>query len=141
MPTSWKRADGNALRAYLQEALAQRAETMDPRDWSYSDYEVAAIRAELNERQIARAAGLESAATACQRTASSNAEFESCQEPQSEPDPDPDAVRLRMLIARCFRPSSKNSEQRLLAESAMQRGQRPGRDAPIQVFARLQRLR
>ena len=144
MPTSWKRADDNALRAYLQEALAQRADTMDPRDWSYSDYEVAAIRAELNERQAARAARSESAAAARQPTSLPDSACEPCTEPQAEPDPN--AVRLRMLIARCFKPSRRRSEQMLLAESAMQRGpsgnrQKSGRDAPVQVFARLQRPR
>src|SRR5471032_1256888 len=53
MPTSWKRADDNALRAHLQEALAERMARGHAGDWSYSDYEVAAIQEELRERQLA----------------------------------------------------------------------------------------
>jgi hypothetical protein len=53
MPTSWKRADDNALRAHLQEALAERMTRGRAEDWSYSDYEVAAIQEELRERQLA----------------------------------------------------------------------------------------
>ncbi len=53
MPTSWKRADDNALRAHLQEALAERMARGHAGDWSYSDYEVEAIQEELRERQVA----------------------------------------------------------------------------------------
>ncbi len=52
MPTSWKRADDNALRAHLQEALAERVLAADAQEWSYSDYDIAAIRQELNARQV-----------------------------------------------------------------------------------------
>jgi hypothetical protein len=43
----------NALRAHLQEALAQRAESVNAGDWAYSDAEVAAMRAELEQRPLA----------------------------------------------------------------------------------------
>jgi hypothetical protein len=56
MPTSWKRADDNALRAHLQEAVAERLQRGNAEDWSYSDYEIAAIREELHERQLVHAA-------------------------------------------------------------------------------------
>ncbi len=144
MPTSWKRADDNALRAHLQEALAQRAATSDVNDWSYSDYELAAMRAELNERQLARAALRIDAETSVLSGSQADVACESCAKPQEASDPD--AVRLRMLIARCFKPSRRRAEHMLHGEPANDgdlagHRQRADRDGPMRVFARLQRLR
>jgi len=144
MPTSWKRADDNALRAHLQEALAQRAATSDAGEWSYSDYEVAAIRAELNERQVAHAA-LRLAEASDDSPLEPDAACEPCAAASSSVS-DSDAARLRMLIARCFKPSRRRPIQVLHGESAFDddlatEPRHAYRDAPTRVFARLQRLR
>lgn len=56
MPTHWKRASDNELRAHLQEAIAERLAADVEEDWSYSGYELAAIREELRTRRSLRAA-------------------------------------------------------------------------------------
>jgi hypothetical protein len=144
MATSWKRANENALRAHLQEALAQRAATADARDWSYSDYDIAAIRSELNERQVAHAALRDGAEGPRPSGPPPDVACESCE--QARAPMDPDAVRLRMLIARCFKPSRRPHEQATSRESGILGGlaadkQRLERNTPMRFFARLQRLR
>jgi hypothetical protein len=57
MPTDWKRADDDELRAHLQAAIAERGVRDAAEDWRYSGYELAAIREELRHRRVARAAG------------------------------------------------------------------------------------
>lgn len=137
MPTSWKRADVNALRAHLQEALAERAATAIASDWSYSDYEVAAIRAELAERQIARAALRDAAApgnppgvTVAPRS-------------ESQADTDADLDRTRALIARCFTPSRRSTPSTLRVPvddgSVLGVEHRDGKTATHRI-TRLQRL-
>ena len=141
MPTSWKRADDNVLRAHLQEALAQRAASSVAADWSYSDYELAAIRAELNERQLARIAqriGVETlelsdarAGVAC----GSSVEL-----PLAG---DADAARLRMLIPQCFKPARQRKMDGGAAGAVQPAIHRlhGARDGSVRVFSRLQRLR
>ena len=146
MPTSWKRADDNALRAHLQEALAQRAATADAADWSYSDYEIAAIRAELDERQLAQDTRRDNADSARLAKPSSEAEGESRIEPTGV---DPDVARLRVLISRCFNPARRHgghgprndSDHSDLPAPSLHDGHRFVGKAPTPVFARLQRLR
>lgn len=143
MPTSWKRADDNALRAHLQEALAQRAATADAADWSYSDYEIAAIRAELDERQLAQDTRRDNADAARLAKPSSDAEGESRTEPTGV---DPDVARLRVLISRCFNPARRHGghgtrENSDLPAPSLHDGHRFVGKAPTPVFARLQRLR
>lgn len=93
MPTSWKRADDNVLRAHLQEALGERAATADPADWSYSEYELAAILAELDARRVAHASE-RLLLDVPQETGCSAAR-------ESRASVDVDLDRLRTLIARC----------------------------------------
>jgi hypothetical protein len=143
MPTSWKRADDNALRAHLQEALAQRAATADAGDWSYSDYEIAAIRAELDERQLAQDTLRDHADSARLAKPSPGAEGESRIEPT---DVDPEVARLRVLISRCFSPARRHGghgarEDSDLPAPSLYDGHRFVGKAPTPVFARLQRLR
>jgi hypothetical protein len=97
MPTSWKRADDNALRAHLQEALAERLATADAADWSYSDYEVEALRAELDERQVLHDAARRDDEPAA---AAPLADLPWAESQQAVAE---DVERLRVLIARCFR--------------------------------------
>jgi hypothetical protein len=97
MPTSWKRADDNALRAHLQEALAERLATADAADWSYSDDEVEALRAELDERQVLHAAARREDEPAA---ASPLADPPGAESQLAIAE---DVERLRVLIARCFR--------------------------------------
>ena len=136
MPTSWKRADVNALRAHLQEALAERAASAIASDWSYSDYEVAAIRAELAERQIARVALRD-------RVAQDNASAPRAESPATT-DADRDLDRTRMLIARCFTPSRHAGLPALRGHSHDETGPASGRKRPdakaAHRFTRLQRL-
>ena len=143
MPMSWKRADDNALRAHLQEALAQRAATADAADWSYSDYEIAAIRAELDERQLAQDTLRDNAESARLAKPSSGAEGESRAEPAGV---DPEVVRLRVLISRCFNPVRRQGghgawDDPDLPAPALHGTHRFVGKAPTPVFARLQRLR
>jgi hypothetical protein len=56
MATNWNRLDDNALRAHLQEALAERRADSLAEDYSYSGYDLAAIREELRDRQLVRVA-------------------------------------------------------------------------------------
>jgi len=137
MPTSWKRADVNALRAHLQEALAERAATAVASDWSYSDYEVAAIRAELAERQIARAA-LRNGAAPGNPTGAAAAP---CSESQGDTDADLD--RTRALIARCFTPARRATSPplRVPVEAALAPdGRRRDGKTSTHRITRLQRL-
>jgi hypothetical protein len=139
MPTSWKRADANALRAHLQEALAERAATAIASDWSYSDYEVAAIRAELAERQIARVALRDAAAPgnppddAAAPCAGSQAAI------------DADLDRTRALIARRFTPlrrpdpSAKRMHPPAESDPGLGGRRRDGKTATHRI-TRLQRL-
>ena len=144
MPTSWKRADDNALRAHLQEALSQRAATADAGDWSYSDYDVAAIRTELDERQQAHDALRDSETAARISSAPPGSECDSCVEQPTAADPD--VARLRVLIARCFNPARHQpwlataDDADLQAVSLAARHRVDGK-ASTPVFARLQRLR
>ena len=137
MPTSWKRADVNALRAHLQEALAERAATAIASDWSYSDYEVAAIRAELVERQIARAALRNAAAPGNPAGAAAAPHSE------SQGDTDADLDRTRALIARCFTPSRHPTSPTLrvpVEAGAALGGKRRDAKTSTHRFTRLQRL-
>ena len=143
MPTSWKRADDNALRAHLQEALAQRAATPDAADWSYSDYEIAAIRAELDERRLAQDTLRDDAESACLAKPPSGAKGESRAEPAGV---DPDVARLRVLISRCFNPARRQGghgaqDDSDLPAPSLHDGHRFVGKASTPVFARLQRLR
>ena len=122
MPTSWKRADVNVLRAHLQEALAERAASADAADWGYSDYEVEALRAELNERETAPTPQPGDAARVDTLEAR-----------------DPDLDRIRVLIARCFSPaarSSRNTNAEIDSMAGHGRHAKPS----THRFARLQRL-
>jgi len=128
----------------LQEALAQRAASADAADWSYSDYELAAIRAELNERQLAKIAQRISAEVTEPSDTRADVAPGSCAEPQ--PVADVDAIRLRMLIARCFKPSRRRAEPTPHGEFASHADLTAHRlhghrDASVRVFSRLQRLR
>jgi len=67
MPTHWKRVNDNELRAHLQEALAERRASRVVEDWSYSGYDLSALREELRERQAARAAAQAAAERAAAR--------------------------------------------------------------------------
>ncbi len=125
MPTSWNRADVNVLRAHLQEALAERAASADAADWGYSDYEVEALRAELNERETAPtpqphdAARIDTVGTLEAR--------------------DPDLDRIRILIARCFSPAARSSRNTTAEVDAMASHGRHVKPSTHR-FARLQRL-
>lgn len=142
MPTSWKRADDNALRAHLQEALSQRSATTDAGDWSYSDYDVAAIRAELDERQRAHDA-LRDRAESRLSNPRPGAEFDARDE--SPAAIDPEVARLRVLISRCFNPARRQAGHAERDESDIRERPLPARHRfdlkPTPVFARLQRLR
>lgn len=126
MPTSWQRADDNVLRAHLQEALSERAATADPSDWSYSEYEVAAIRAELDARRTSRAQDREIPA---------GPPDTECGPPSGSPTAvDADLDRLRILIARCCGRSPRMSAAPAVARSCHVAGRsrpdRRWRDAP-----------
>ena len=144
MPTSWKRADDNALRAHLQEALSQRAATTDAGDWSYSDYDVAAIRAELDERQQANGTLCDGEISARTSSAPPGSERDACVEQPAATDPD--VARLRILIARCFNPARRQGGLAARDEADIPAGPLAARHridakASTPVFARLQRLR
>lgn len=142
MPTSWKRADDNALRAHLQEALSQRSATTDAGDWSYSDYDVAAIRAELDERQRAHGALPDRAASRPSHP-QDGAGCDAGDEPPAAIDPE--VARLRVLISRCFHPARRQAGRAARDESDIREQALPARHRidlePTPVFARLQRLR
>ena len=144
MPTSWKRADDNALRAHLQEALSQRAATADAGDWSYSDYDVEAIRAELDERQRAHDTRRDGEFSARPSAPPPGGECDACVEQPTAVDPD--VARLRVLIARCFNPTRRQGGFAAGDESDFPTGALTARHrldakASTPVFARLQRLR
>lgn len=122
MPTSWKRADVNVLRAHLQEALAERAASADAADWGYSDYEVEALRAELNERETPPTPQPGDAARVDTLEAR-----------------DPDLDRIRVLIARCFSPAARSSRNTNAEVDAMATHGRRAKPSTHR-FARLQRL-
>ena len=142
MPTSWKRADDNALRAHLQEALSQRSATTDAGDWSYSDYDVAAIRAELDERQRAHD-DLRDREPSRLSTAQAATGRGACDEPAAAIDPE--VARLRVLISRCFNPARRQAGHAASDDWDLHEQPLPVRhrfDAkPTPVLARLQRLR
>ena len=105
MPTSWKRADDSVLRAHLQEALGERDASREPADWSYSDYEVAAIRAELAERRDAR--------ERLRQRLDSPGGIDEEARARSVAPADPDLERLRTLLARCWGGASRDAAPRL----------------------------
>jgi hypothetical protein len=139
---SWKRADDNALRAHLQEALSQRSATTDAGDWSYSDYDVAAIRAELDERQRAHDARQDRAES---RLSGPQAGAECGARNEGSAAIDLEVARLRVLISRCFNPARRHAGQAAMDESDIREQPLPTRHRfdikPTPVFARLQRLR
>lgn len=144
MPTSWKRADDSALRAHLQEAIAQRIATDNASDWSYSDYDVAAIRAELNDRQVASAALAKDVAARRLADPSSGVECGASGDPPATIDPE--AVHLRILIARCFKPTRRQAHGGARGETGTDSAERSWtqRREPrmaSHIVARLQRLR
>jgi hypothetical protein len=139
MPTSWKRADVNALHAHLQEALAEREASTGSGDWSYSDYEVEAIRAELHEREMASASAQkvrvtdELPDTACRPRV------------DAVEAGDPDLDRIRVLIARCFTPTRRSTLSALGSHAHVDAVPRLGEHRrhgkpSMHRFARLQRL-
>jgi len=101
MPTSWKRTDTPALRVHLQRAIDERASTANFGDWTYSDYEVEAIRAELEKREVAGTSQLNGVGVSEPTPAVDLA----CVEPESSIANDLD--RIRTLIGRCFSPSRR----------------------------------
>ena len=139
MPTSWKRADTNVLRAHLQEALAEREDGANAGECSYSDYEVEAIRAELDEREAARAARRSDVVSSDPNSADRQAGLE----PESSVVGD--LERIRVLIGRCFKPSRRADPSMWEADPSVEerlalRGLRRIGKGPSRHFARLQQL-